>query len=83
MWQFVVAFAACVYGCSFIGQVLEQHNVTPARNPMTELAELRTATDRQINDYALFCQGRVSETVVQADAMEVRRRRTLLTSYLH
>jgi hypothetical protein len=83
MWQLIVALAACIYGCSFIGQFMEQRNITPDRNPMTELAELHTATDRQINDYALFCQGRVSETVVQADAVEVRRRRTMLTSYLH
>ena len=82
MWQFVVAVAACVYGCSFIGQYLEQRNITRDRNPMIELAELHTATDRQISDYALFCEGRVSEAVVQADAAEVRRRRSLLASYL-
>jgi hypothetical protein len=82
MWRFVVAIAAGVYGCSFIGQYMEQRNITADRNPMTELAELHSATDRQISDYTLFCEGRVSEAVVQADAAEVRRRRTLLASYL-
>jgi hypothetical protein len=78
-------FVGGLYVIAFAGQYLKTHYVDPPPvlpKLLEELREFRDLEREDIADYALWTEGRISESQLNDVEIEIRRRREELGSYL-